>query len=321
MKIKVIVPVYNSGKYLNRCFDSIIAQTFSDWEVVAVDDGSSDNSFELMREYQQRDNRFKIYHQANAGAGATRNYALDICKDNIEEGYIVFIDSDDYIENNYFEQLSVHNEDVVFIDILQKDERNKIIKEECMSAYASYDIDCIIRKQMTGCIPWGGWRKAYKEQLLLNNEIRYSTHKVGEEAIFSFKALYYAKSVGSISNKVYSYVLHEGSLSSTMLEDPWGEVVLNLEKEITDMGVYEKYANTLNAFHVSAAAVSLRRLAKKYKFKDYCSKARERIRTMNNRINSIYDIDDNSLIRAAKVMKKLMANNALFITYVLGRVF
>lgn len=321
MNITVIVPAYNSGKYINRCFDSILNQTFSDWKVVAVDDGSTDNTFELMKEYQQRDKRFSIFHQPNSGAGAARNYALKICKNINADGYIVFIDADDYIEPDYFELLLAHDEDVVFIDCFQKNDNGKIIGEECMSKYAAYDVNSIIRKQMTGCIPWGGWRKAYRVQLLLNNEIFYSTHKVGEEAIFSFKALFYSQSVGFIAKKVYSYVLHDGSLSSTKLEDPWGDVVQNLKNAIVELGVYESYANTLNAFQVSAAAVSLRRLAKSYSYKLYCVKARERIIIMNERINPNFSIDDNSLKSAAKVMKLLMANNALFLTYILGRVF
>lgn len=321
MKIRVIVPVYNASRYIERCFDSVLQQSFTEWEVVAVDDGSTDNSLDLMRNYNRRDSRFNIYHQENAGAGAARNYALEISKKKNDDGYIVFIDSDDYIEPEYFKLLSEHDEDVVFIDNYQKDETGKVIREERMSSYASYDGDTILRKQMTGCIPWGGWRKAYKAHLLLNHDILYSTHKVGEEAIFSFKALYYARSVGFINSKVYSYVLHEGSLSSIVLEDPWGEVAQNLQNTITELGEYERYANTLNAFHVSAAAISLRRLAKKYGYRQYCEKARDRIGIMNDRINLSYGVDNNSLRSAAKVMRRLMNIKAVFITYVLGRVY
>ena len=173
MKIRVIIPVYNAGQYLERCFESVLNQTHQDWEVIAIDDGSKDNSLELMRDYQLKDDRFKTLHQDNAGAGAARNYALEVCKKDSAYGYIVFIDADDYIEPDYFEILSRHNEDVVFIDIFQRDATGKVIKEERMSDYAILDIDTIIRKQMTGCIPWGGVRKAYKSHLLFNNNIQY----------------------------------------------------------------------------------------------------------------------------------------------------
>ena len=99
--ISIIVPVYNAEKYLNQCIQSILNQTFSDLEVILVDDGSKDNSFEICKEFQKIDSRIKVLNQENKGAGAARNVGLAIAKGE----YIGFVDSDDWIEPNMYETL------------------------------------------------------------------------------------------------------------------------------------------------------------------------------------------------------------------------
>lgn len=102
-KISIIVPVYNSEKYLKKCLDSLVNQTFSDIEVIAIDDNSSDNSYEILSKYQQTyPNLIKLYQTPiNSGAATTRNLGLDVATGD----YIGFIDSDDYIAKDYFEKL------------------------------------------------------------------------------------------------------------------------------------------------------------------------------------------------------------------------
>jgi len=98
MKISVIVPVYNAERYISRCVDSILKQTYSDWELLLVDDGSKDNSLAILNDYGKKDSRIRTFHQENAGAGAARNVGLE----NAIGDYIVFIDSDDFVEPDFF---------------------------------------------------------------------------------------------------------------------------------------------------------------------------------------------------------------------------
>lgn len=100
MRFSVIIPVYNAGRYLRECLDSVLAQTFSDWEAICVDDGSTDDSGFVLDEYASRDNRFRIVHQKNAGVWAARNVALDIAKGD----WITFVDADDRIRPRWFEE-------------------------------------------------------------------------------------------------------------------------------------------------------------------------------------------------------------------------
>ena len=101
VKVSIGVPVYNVEEYLRACLDSIMNQTFTDFEVIMVDDGSTDNSFNICQEYVARDNRFKLFHQENKGIAGARNTCLKYMKGE----YINWVDSDDKVEPNYLERL------------------------------------------------------------------------------------------------------------------------------------------------------------------------------------------------------------------------
>lgn len=100
-KISVIIPVYNVEKYLPECIDSILNQTFQDFEIICVDDGSTDRSLDILQDYKRKDDRFVILQQRHAGAGAARNHGLKLA----EGKYIQFLDSDDYFEPTLLEEL------------------------------------------------------------------------------------------------------------------------------------------------------------------------------------------------------------------------
>ena len=99
--ISIIVPVYNTGLYLEECLNSIHNQTFKDYEVICVDDGSSDNSYEILNKYKNIIKNYKVIHQENQWVASARNTALK----HVNGDYIAFIDSDDYIEKNYLDRL------------------------------------------------------------------------------------------------------------------------------------------------------------------------------------------------------------------------
>lgn len=100
-EISIIVPVYNAGRYLHECVESIIAQTFTDWELLLVDDGSTDGSHAICDDYAVSDSRIRAIHQPNGGVSAARNSGLDKASGQ----RIAFIDADDRVEPNYLEAL------------------------------------------------------------------------------------------------------------------------------------------------------------------------------------------------------------------------
>lgn len=313
--ISVIVPVYNAERYINRCINSIQNQTYTEWELILIDDGSIDNSFRIIKRYTYIDKRIHVLRQDNAGAGAARNRGLEF----VNGEYVVFIDSDDYIEKHYFELLSHHNEDIVFIDVNRRTEKGDIIRKEKLSLLKKKNRDDIIRGHMTGQILWGGVRKAVRADLLRKNDIRYSKHKVGEEAIYSFLLLYYANTISFIEDTVYNYEVHMGSLSQTVQEDPWGTVSIELRKLVKELGCYEEYAETLNCFIYTATIVSLNNLAQKYKYKDYKKYAIQRINNMQDELDKDYLIDKKHMNIKAKILSPLFNARLYLVIYVISK--
>lgn len=314
--ISVIVPVYNAQSFLERCIQSVQSQNYQDWELYAIDDGSTDSSYIILCKYRDIDPRVHVISQENQGAGRARNKGIDA----VEGEYTVFLDADDYLEPSCFENLVSHKEDVVFFNAYRRNQSGKIVTIEKNSLYRNQTKDVIIRNQMTGKMPWGGWRKAVKTSLLKDNKIYYSEHRVGEEAIYSFKVLQLASSISFIEIPLYNYEVHSGSLSQSFSNDPWGGIVSALKEEIINMGLYELYANTLNAFAVTAGMISLDRLASHYNYKDFKSNARKRINEMNREIDRQYSIDIKSMDKKTIVLYILSNRNLLMVLYLLSNI-
>lgn len=99
--VSIIIPVYNSEKYIDRCINSIVNQTYKDIEIILIDDGSSDRSIDIINNYVNKDNRIKVYTQKNAGPSSARNYGLDVSTGD----YVMFVDADDYIDKTMVEEM------------------------------------------------------------------------------------------------------------------------------------------------------------------------------------------------------------------------
>lgn len=151
-RISVIIPAYNSEKYIGKSIESVQTQLFQNWELIVVDDGSKDNTFNVAESYANLDNRIRVIHQKNAGPGIARNTGIAAANGD----YIVFFDSDDYVEKDYFQLLSEHDEDVVFINVRNVDEQGHILNEKYMTKNRRLSKDVILRRQMTGRIDCGG---------------------------------------------------------------------------------------------------------------------------------------------------------------------
>lgn len=179
--ISVIVPVYNVEKYLNKCINSILNQTFKDFELIIIDDGSSDKSGLICDEYEKKDKRIKVIHQENKGLSAARNIGIDLAIGD----YITFIDSDDYIDENYlcifYSVISKNNADIVMggniivnEDITTSDSLNKKYSFEIIEKRETY------KKMMNNeTITFSAWAKLYKSNLI--KKIKYPIGKYYED--------------------------------------------------------------------------------------------------------------------------------------------
>lgn len=310
MKISVIIPVYNSEKYLGKCLDSILAQTCNNWEAIAIDDGSQDKSFSILSQYALNDSRFKVVSQDNQGPGKTRNKAILMA----DGDYIVFIDSDDYVEKRYFEDLfqciTKKNADVVFINVRQEKPNGKLIKYETFSQYVNCPLDKLIRHQLTGKLPWGGCRKVVKRSLLVANDIQYSSELVGEEALFSLRILLCAKKVAFLDKIHYHYVNYPNSQSKKGADDPWGSVCRTIRGYLMENQLYNEYKTTVNSFAYTALIASIYRIACNYNFKESVNKSKDALKRFAEQYR--FDLDEDSLELRTKCMLPLVKRGYVF---------
>lgn len=207
VKLSIIIPVYNTEKYLHRCLDSAINQTLTDIEIICINDGSTDNSLSILNEYAAKDERIRIVNKKNEGAGVARNTGIILAKGN----YIGFIDSDDYVDNNYFEELYKYADKYDLIrGIRVIDEKN---------IHAKNEYGCIIPSII-------------KREFLIKNRIKFpGTRLAGEDS--TFKRWLYKKTTNIIecpdTGAYYHYLRREGSLSNYVFnKKPLVSIILTL---------------------------------------------------------------------------------------------
>lgn len=309
MKISFVTPAYNAEATLRRCLDSLLSQTDGDWEVIIVDDGSKDNTYEIACAYAKKDRRIVALTQENQGPGMTRNNAMR----HASGDYIAFLDSDDYIEPDYValvkEKIIGDNLDVVILDNYYEDPNGKLIRMETLSQYAGLDKDALIAVQMTGKMPWGGWRKVIKADIIRSNQIEYSKDAVGEEALFSFRAFYHAERIGFLGKPVLHYVDYPASQSKKGNDDPWGGVVDRLRKYLSEQGLLDRYSRQVNSFAYTALAVSVYRIANNHPFREAIAPIRDKIKLVKQ--NYHYDCDPACMETRVKLLMPLIRLNCV----------
>lgn len=204
--ISVIVPVYNVEKYLEDCINSIINQTFKNFELILVDDGSTDKSGEICDKFAQIDNRIRVIHKQNTGQADSRNIAIKICKGE----YIIFVDSDDYIHNKLFEitykEAKKYNSNLVVYDYIKIGENdNKIRRITNNYEVKKYNnINAI--NQLFGNKSgqfYLACTKLYKRNIFDN--IEFPKNKIYEDELIMHEVLYSSSKVLYIPIKLYYY--------------------------------------------------------------------------------------------------------------------
>lgn len=203
-KVSVIIPVYNVEKYLKQCLDSVINQTLKDIEIICINDGSTDTSGTILKEYAQKDSRIKIIIQENKGLSVARNSGLEIAQGE----YVGFVDSDDYVDSNFYKKLydsaKKNKADIAFTSIIkfEKDKEDiffKVDKEVCETNAQKKYMLCGIPKY---CYVWN---RIYKRKKLLSKHITFLNNIKFEDQDFSHKAIYYLWRVVSVPGTAYHY--------------------------------------------------------------------------------------------------------------------
>lgn len=237
MKISVIIPVYNSSTYLRKCLDSVVNQTLKDIEIIVINDGSTDDSKNIIEEYlcKYKNKNIIFIDQENKGIGKTRN--IGIKKATGE--YITFVDSDDYIKENmleeYYKYAKKHNFDLVIGSYIKKINNKEIIFEN--NKFKTGNVKTT--PQILYLIEYGPWAKLYKREMLINNNIYFDEKRKYEDMPFVSKALLKSKLIGQITEPYYYYIIHNNSETTTMDKRVFD--ILDILKEIKDYYKREYY--------------------------------------------------------------------------------
>ena len=200
-KISVIVPVYNVEKYLHRCIDSILAQTYTDFELLLINDGSKDNSGIICDEYAAKDNRVRVFHKENGGVSRARNLGLD----NAKGEWIAFIDSDDWVKPGYLRSMVVHSgADMIMSSFEISDDLsiwNNDIDDE---AFSICQMSAFLNKYVSTTHFGTPWCKLYNRDLIGN--LRFNDQiSLAEDTIFIFNYLVRVRSVRTVKDFSYQY--------------------------------------------------------------------------------------------------------------------
>ena len=204
--ISIIVPIYNAEKFIKKCVDSLINQTKTELEIILINDGSTDNTLKILKEY--KDKRIKLFSNKNKGIGKTRNFGIS----KATSKYIMFCDSDDYYEPDICELMynkaEKDNLDIVVCDFYKEYDSGK---EEAFKV-ASFDYTTLKENpSLIRTINLAPWNKIYRTELLKRNNILFEVNLKYEDTPFVAKALDCANKIGKIDKCLNHYIVHEQS--------------------------------------------------------------------------------------------------------------
>lgn len=208
--VTIIIPVYNAEKFLERCVMSILEQTYKNWELLLIDDGSPDNSGRLCDDWSKKDSRVKVYHKKNGGVSSARNLGLDEAKGD----WIMFVDSDDWISKDCLEvclaSLAAHNCDVLQYNYYKVYPNGNQIQESNISSPASTLEEYVSAAPGTVGVCVGGG--IYRKSIIEEHGIRFDERmKYAEDGVFVLTTLLYSARMMHIEPSMYFYYMNENS--------------------------------------------------------------------------------------------------------------
>lgn len=235
-KISVIVPVYNTEKYLHRCIDSILAQTFTDFELLLINDGSKDNSGKICDEYAAKDPRIRVFHKENGGASSARNLGLD----NAKGEWLTFVDSDDYIFENYLQNYICQISENVDI-ICQGMEFDKLFSEKHpikhMGTTYKGNIQKGIEELYKSPMPGSLCNKCFKTKIINEQHLRFNTNiTFREDEIFVLNYSKYCTYMLSSRERGYFYYLPQWGVKYKFKNDYYNTIkeIYKIHLDISD---------------------------------------------------------------------------------------
>ncbi len=242
--LSIIIPIYNAEKYIRRCIDSILSQTYSDFELILVNDGSKDNSGSICEEYAQKDSRVRVFHNSNKGVSYSRNYGINKARGE----WIGFVDADDWLnEDMYAEMLNEANAgdaELVMTEFYRV-EREKI--NYASIPVGELDVKMFIHKYVF-CGYTVVWNIIVKKQIIVSNGIRFDDSlRIGEDFEFVLSLLVVVRGIAVVRKPLYNYECrNEDSALHKMKFEDYEQVL----KAIGNTMEFYKKTNNFEEFEV-----------------------------------------------------------------------
>lgn len=242
--ISVIMPVYNAEKFLEKSINSILCQSFKDFELILVNDGSTDSSGEICEKYASLDARVVLYHQENSGVSCARMKGLYESKGH----YIIHCDSDDWINFNMLELMYKgaieNNADLVYCDYIKYSKNSKPVKVyHDKIRNAEHFISELLYYKVWGVL----WNKLIKRELIFENGVNFDVNvNMWEDLLFVIKCLKFSKKIYYVNDFLYHYNINETSitLTSKNLKRVLDQIYV-VERILEEFQGYEKYQENL----------------------------------------------------------------------------
>ena len=244
--ISIIIPVYNSEKYLIECLDSVLLQTYKNFEALLINDGSTDNSGEICDNFAVKDSRFKVFHKKNGGVSSARNFGIKEAKGE----WICFVDSDDFVSDLFL--ANIFNNDLYFIDFIFTNDyfyNSKLNSIKYKSMKNKKFSTNLFFKEYGIILLDTPWAKFYNAKIVHNNNVQFShSYAYREDTIFNLDYIKYCANILTINNCYYSYRDSFLGLSKVFnsfeKELDLYEVILKKITEITELfGYFESRLN------------------------------------------------------------------------------
>jgi len=260
--ITVVIPIFNVEKYLNKCIDSVLSQTYSNIEIILVNDGSTDNSGMMCDEYKNKDSRIKVIHKKNGGLSEARNFGIEVSSGK----YITFIDSDDYVEKDYIEYLyyliQKYNTKISICAYSVLMENGKIIDygENYLEKRLS-KIETLEKMLNEEGFSVSAWAKLYDIKLF--KDIRYPVGKLCEDNGTTYKVIDKVDKIAYGNKSKYYYYKRKGSIMLSVFNKNKLDMI-----ELTDEmcnyleSKYPNLSDTLNRRKVYSRFNVLRQMIK-----------------------------------------------------------
>lgn len=237
--VTFIIPLYNMEKYLQTCINSILKQTIDDWELILVDDGSTDRTAVLCDAYAEKDERIRVIHQRNAGSAAARNSGMDMAKGE----WLAFIDGDDWIEETYLETLQPYMQECYdFLMYSYKEvqgtnkksmlraEKEFLLEGDTFRLLVKDVIDTEKRLSEVAASRSQFWTKLYRKQFLLENQVRSDTElRMSQDVMFNLCVYNLAKRALFLPKELYNYRILDDSTCHRYSEEQVPRILKTME--------------------------------------------------------------------------------------------